>query len=76
MPSNPYNEQKSCFNRINNLLTVVIKDNKEGFNYDDFLRDLLLSFAVSQSMIEKYIQRFYVDANFVTLKEGVLKYKK
>ncbi len=76
MPSNPYSEQKKCFNRINLLLTSLIKSNKEGFVYDDVLRDLLITYAVSQSMIEKYIIRFYIEAGLVTLKEGVLKYKK
>lgn len=76
MPSNPYNEQRDCFIHINKILTNQLKDMKVGLPYENFIKDLLLSFAVSQSMIENYIIRFYINAGLVTLIDGVLKYKK
>jgi len=73
MSSNPFKEQKECYNYIEQILTKHLPNFKEGISYKQLIKELLLKFAVSKRSIEIFIYENYLEEGIVELKGGVLK---
>ena len=71
MPANPNKDDFHARRNIDMLLTKGLATHKKLL-YLDVVREALLSYPVSRSMIEKFIKDFYIEPGRVLLVDGYL----
>lgn len=70
MPVNHNKENLLARQAINNFLNGK---GEEGFLYVDLAKEILLNFAVSETMIEKFINNYYVKTGEYRNEDGFMK---
>ena len=72
MAVSEYKEIHLCRLEIDNALNKRLKQ-ISSFSQSLFVREILLKFAVSESMVENFIYKYYVETGDVLLVDGELK---
>ena len=73
MVSNPFKEERDCRKQIDNILATLTKGKVDSIEYKLLVRQCLINFAVSRSMVENFIKEFYVDTGEIKLDDNILK---
>lgn len=72
MPSNPNKDDWKARRAINKILSDAIKEHGE-MNFLFLIREVLLNFQVSETMVKNFIITYYVDTGEYVLDEGILR---
>ena len=72
MVSNPFNEQKKCFQWLDKILNTLPPG---GMLEEGLVIECLKIFAVSESSVRKCIER-YINIESITREHGMLERKK
>lgn len=69
MPANPYKEEQLARKQIDNIFKKLPAS---GISEMDLARQVLLSFAVSENMVYKFIHRYYIDCGEYSINDGII----
>ena len=69
MVTNVYKEERDCRENLNKILDKIIKGKLEKMSYMELVKQSLISFAVSRSMVEQWIKDFYIETGDLKIDE-------
>jgi len=69
MATNVYKEERDCRENLNKILDKIIKGKLDKMSYLELVKQSLISFAVSRSMVEQWINDFYIQTNDLKIDE-------
>jgi hypothetical protein len=69
MPSNPYKDERVARIAIDNAIEQIVKLDKTVL-LDNLVRQILLSYDVSETMVRKFIVQFYAKTGVIEIKNG------
>ena len=72
MPSNPNKDDWKARRAINKILSEAIKDKGE-ISFLFLIREVLLNFPVSETMVKNFVKTYYVETGEYTLNEDILR---
>lgn len=71
--ANPFKEERECRATIDETLSKVMKGKISFLTYTHFVKACLIKYAVSRSMVEKFINDFFIETGDIVLDNNELK---
>ena len=76
MTSNPDKIKQRARIKMEDLINKMLPGLPNGMNYNLFIKQIILSYPVSEFMVKTYVENYYLKDGILILKDGFLMFPK
>jgi hypothetical protein len=76
LTSNPDKIKQRARIKMEDLINKILPGLPDGMNYNLFIKQIILSYPVSEFMVKKYVENYYLNDGILILKDGFLMFSK